>query len=165
MPILAAVLTAVTAATTALQVAAIASQPNPYAKGSYIRGPQIALMGEEGDEWVASNKLLRDKKTAGIIETLDQYQKGNRNALTDLAFAVPSPKILSHTTPGQMRTFAPSNTVINNYGTGEDGELLKEMRLLRKYLEDPRNRQATINRNILLEYEKLENSVKEMARL
>ena len=165
MPILAAVLTAVTAATTALQVAAIASQPNPYAKGSYIRGPQIALMGEEGDEWVASNKLLRDKKTAGIIETLDQYQKGNKNALTDLAFAVPSPKILSHTTPGQMRNFAPSNTTINNYTSNDSSELLKETRLLRKYLEDPRNRQATINRNILLEYEKLENSVKEMARL
>lgn len=165
MPILAAALTVVTAATTALQVAAIASQPNPYAKGSYIRGPQIALMGEEGDEWVASNKLLRDKKTAGIIETLDQYQKGNRNALTDLAFAVPSPKILSHTTPGQMRTFAPSNTTINNYTSNDSSELLKETRLLRKYLEDPRNRQATINRNILLEYEKLEKSVKEMARL
>jgi len=165
MPILAAVLTAVTAATTALQVAAIASQPNPYAKGSYIRGPQIALMGEEGDEWVASNKLLRDKKTAGIIETLDQYQKGNRNALTDLAFAVPSPKILSHTTPGQMRNFAPSNTTINNYTSNDSSELLKETRLLRKYLEDPRNRQAVINRNVLLRYEELENSVKDMARL
>lgn len=165
MPILAAALTVVTAATTALQVAAIASQPNPYAKGSYIRGPQIALMGEEGDEWVASNKLLRDKKTAGIIETLDQYQKGNRNALTDLAFAVPSPKILSHTTPGQMRNFAPSNTTINNYTSNDSSELLKEMRLLRKYLEDPRNRQAVINRNMLLRYEELENSVKNMARL
>lgn len=165
MPILAAALTVVTAATTALQVAAIASQPNPYAKGSYIRGPQIALMGEEGDEWVASNKLLRDKKTAGIIETLDQYQKGNSNALTDLAFAVPSPKILSHTTPGQMRTFAPSNTTNNYYQNPDNGELLKEIRMLRKYMEDPRNRQATINRNILLEYEKLEKSVKEMARL
>lgn len=165
MPILAAALTVVTAATTALQVAAIASQPNPYAKGSYIRGPQIALMGEEGDEWVASNKLLRDKKTAGIIETLDQYQKGNRNALTDLAFAVPSPKILSHTTPGRMRNFAPSNTTNNYYTNDEDPELLAEMRLLRKYLEDPRNRQAVINRNMLLRYEELENSVKDMARL
>ena len=43
--------------------------------------------------------------------------------------------------------------------------MLKEIRLVRKYLEDPRYRQATINRNILLEHERLENSVKEMARL
>lgn len=165
VPILAAVLTAVTAATTALQTATIAAQPNPYAKGSYIRGPQIALMGEEGDEWVASNMLLRNKETATVIEALDQYQKGNRNALAAIKFPTPEPKILSHGTPGQMRNFAPSNTTNNYYTNTEDSELLAEMRLLRKYLEDPRNRQAVINRNMLLRYEELENSVKDMARL
>ena len=165
VPVLAAVLTAITAATTALQTATIAAQPNPYAKGSYIRGPQIALMGEKGDEWVASNMLLRNRETAEVIEALDQYQKGNRKALEAIKFPTPEPKILSHGTPGQMRNFATSNTTNNYYTNAEDTELLAEMRLLRKYLEDPRNRQSVINRNILLQYEKLENAVKETAKL
>ncbi len=46
---------AISVATTAAQIAAIASQPNPYAKGGYIRGRQYAVMGEQGDEWVASS--------------------------------------------------------------------------------------------------------------
>lgn len=164
-PIVAGVLTGILAAMNALQIAAIASQPNPYAKGSYIRGPQIALMGEEGDEWVASNRLLRDKRTAGIIEALDQYQKGNRAALAGIKFNAPDTKIMSHAGTDAERIFAPSNTTNNYYQNSDNGELLKEIRMLRKYMEDPRNRQATINRNILLEYERLENSVKEMARL
>lgn len=164
-PIVAAILTAIAGATNAIQVAAIASQPNPYAKGSYIRGPQIALMGEEGDEWVASNKLLRDRKTAAIIAALDDYQRGNALALKSIRLNAPEPRILSHGTQGKTANFAPSNTTYNYYQNTESQELLNEIRLVRKYLEDPRNRQATINRNILLEYERLENSVKEMARL
>ena len=149
MPILAAVLTAITAATTALQIAAIASQPNPYAKGSYIRGPQLALMGEEGDEWVASNKQLRDKRTASIIEALDQYQKGNRNAL-----------------PQYGRTFAPSNQTTNNYyQNSDDSELLKELRQMNEYLRDPNNRRAYISRRIQLEFDEHEQEIRELARL
>ncbi len=164
-PIGGAILAAAMAVTTALQIAAIASQANPYAKGSYIRGPQLALMGEEGDEWVASNKLLRDKRTAGIIDALDQYQKGNRSALAGISFIAPDPKIMSHNNPYNGHTFAPSNQITNNYYPTDNSELLKEIRQLNRFLEDPRNRQATINRNIMLEYERLENSVKEMARL
>lgn len=164
-PIGGAILAAAMAVTTALQIAAIASQANPYAKGSYIRGPQLALMGEEGDEWVASNKLLRDKRTAGIIDALDQYQKGNRSALAGISFIAPDPKIMSHNNPYNGHTFAPSNQITNNYYPTDNSELLKEIRQMNRFLEDPRNRQATINRNILLEYERLENSVKEMARL
>lgn len=164
-PIGGAILAAAMAVTTALQIAAIASQANPYAKGSYIRGPQLALMGEEGDEWVASNKLLRDKRTAGIIDALDQYQKGNRSALAGISFIAPDPKIMSHNNPYNGHTFAPSNQITNNYYPTDNSELLKEIRQMNRFLEDPRNRQATINRNIMLEYERLENSVKEMARL
>ncbi|MCR4858235.1 MAG: hypothetical protein K5890_08590, partial [Bacteroidales bacterium] len=299
-PIGGAILAALMAVTTAFQIAAIASQVNPYAKGSYIRGKQIALMGEEGDEWVASNKLLRDKKTAGIIESLDQYQKGNRNAIddisvvskddrnsenrtdsaditiaakdglksdngeavtdisitipeepksgnvetpsditvatkdshrsdngedvtdisitipeepksgnvetpsditiatkdgrqsdngeavTDIIFAAPSdhqsgiskvlsgitfdtpdPKIMSQTFRQNKHTFASSNqTTTNNYYQNADvSELLNEIRMLRKYMEDPNNRRAYISRRIQLEFEENEKELKEMARL
>ena len=80
---------ALSAATTAVQIAAIASQPNPYYKGGYIHGRQYAVMGEQGDEWVASNKLLKDRETAAVIAALDDYQRGNRNALAGITFAAP----------------------------------------------------------------------------
>lgn len=54
---------AAVSAESALQIAAIASQPVPYAKGGYTREPKI-LVGERGQEWVASNRLLRDPATA-----------------------------------------------------------------------------------------------------
>jgi hypothetical protein len=157
---------AITAAMSAMQIAAIASQPNPYAKGSYIRGKQIALMGEEGDEWVASNKLLRDKKTAGIIEALDQYQKGDRNALAGITFAGPDPKIMSQAVSGNGRTFAPSNQTTNNYYQNPDNsELLKEIRKMNDFLRDPNNRRAYISRKIQLEFDEQEEEIRSMARL
>jgi tubulin-specific chaperone A len=164
-PIGGAILAAIQAVITAAQIAAIASQPNPYAKGSYIRGPQLALMGEEGDEWVASNKLLRDKKTAGIIEALDQYQKGNRNALRGITFNAPDPKIMSQAVSGNGSTFAPSNQVTNNYYPSDNGELLKELRQMNEFLKDPNNRRAYISRKIQLEFDEQEENIRSMARL
>lgn len=157
---------ALSTAQTAAQTAMIAAQVNPYAKGSYIRGPQLALMGEEGDEWVASNKLLRDKRTASIIEALDQYQKGNRSALAGITFAAPDPKSLSQAARANGGTFAPSNQTTNNYYQNTDNpELLYEIRMLRKYMEDPNNRRAYISRRMQLDYETNENELKELARL
>lgn len=166
VPILAAALTAVAAAVNAAQIAAIASQPNPYAKGGYIRGRQYAVMGEQGDEWVASNRLLRDKETAAVIAALDDYQRGNRNALAGISFAAPDPKIMSQAVSGNGRTFAPSNqTTTNNYYQNDNGELLKELRQLNEYLRDPNNRRAYISRKIQLEFDEQEQEVRELARL
>ena len=157
---------ALSTAQTAAQTAMIAAQVNPYAKGSYVRGPQLALMGEEGDEWVASNKLLRDKRTASIIEALDQYQKGNRSALAGITFAAPDPKSLSQAARANGGTFAPSNQTTNNYYQNTDNpELLYEIRMLRKYMEDPNNRRAYISRRMQLDFETNENELKELARL
>lgn len=152
-------------ATTAAQIAAIASQPNPYAKGGYIRGRQYAVMGEQGDEWVASNRLLRDRETADIIAALDDYQRGDRLALRGISFAAPDPKIMSQAVSGNGRTFAPSNQTTNNYYQNDNGELLKELRQLNEYLRDPNNRRAYISRKIQLEFDEQEREVRELARL
>ena len=166
IPILAAALTAVAAAVNIAQVAAIASQPNPYAKGGYIRGRQYAVMGEQGDEWVASNRLLRDRETADIIAALDEYQRGDRLALRGISFAAPDPKIMSQAVSENGRTFAPSNqTTTNNYYQNDNGELLKELRQLNEYLRDPNNRRAYISREIQLEFDEQEREVRELARL
>ncbi len=164
-PIVAAVLTAVAATTNALQIAAIASQPNPYYKGGYIRGRQYAVMGEQGDEWVASNKLLKDSETAAVIAALDEYQRGNRKALAGITFAAPDPKIMSQAVSGNGRTFAPSNQVTNNYYPADNSELLKEMKQMNDFLRDPMNRRAYISSKIQLEFEEQEREVREMARL
>lgn len=156
---------AMSAATTALQIAAIASQPNPYYKGGYIRGRQYAVMGEQGDEWVASNKLLKDRETAAVIAALDDYQRGNRKALAGITFAAPDPKIMSQAVPQNGRTFAPSNQITNNYYPTDNGELLKELRQMNDFLRDPNNRRAYISRKIQLEFDEQEREVREMARL
>lgn len=165
-PIVAAVLTAVAAATNAVQIAAIATQPNPYAKGGYIRGRQYAVMGEQGDEWVASNKLLKDRETASVIAALDDYQKGNALALRGISFAAPDPKIMSQAVSGNGRTFAPSNQTTNNYyQSPNNSELLKEIRKMNDFLRDPNNRRAYISRNIQLEFDEQEEEIRSMARL
>ncbi len=156
---------AMSAATTALQIAAIASQPNPYYKGGYIHGRQYAVMGEQGDEWVASNKLLKDRETAAVIAALDEYQRGNRSALAGITFAAPDPKIMSQAVSGNGSTFAPSNQVTNNYYPSDNGELLKELRQMNEYLKDPNNRRAYISRKIQLEFDEQEREVRELARL
>ena len=156
---------AMSAATTALQIAAIATQPNPYYKGGYIHGRQYAVMGEQGDEWVASNKLLKDRETAAVIAALDDYQRGNRNALAGITFAAPDPKIMSQAVSGNGRTFAPSNQVTNNYYPADNSELLKEMKQMNDFLRDPMNRRAYISSKIQLEFEEQEREVREMARL
>lgn len=165
-PIVGAILAAAMAVTTALQIAAIASQPNPYYKGGYIHGRQYAVMGEQGDEWVASNKLLKDRETASVIAALDDYQRGNRNALAGITFAAPDPKIMSQAVSGNGRTFAPSNQTTNNYYQNPDNsELLKEIRKMNDFLRDPNNRRAYISRNIQLEFDEQEEEIRSMARL
>lgn len=165
-PIVGAVLAAVQAAITAAQIAAIASQPNPYVKGGYIRGRQYAVMGEQGDEWVASNRLLRDRETADIIAALDEYQRGDHKALAGISIPQPDLKNVSQAVRAGSGTFAPSNqTTTNNYYQNDNGELLKELRQMNEYLRDPNNRRAYISRKIQLEFDEQEREVRELARL
>ena len=156
---------AIAAAIQATQLAVIASQPNPYYKGGYIRGRQYAVMGEQGDEWVASNRLLRDRETADIIAALDEYQRGDRKALAGISIPPPNLKSVSQAISENGRTFAPSNQVTNNYYPSDNGELLKEIRQMNDYLRDPNNRRAIISRKIQLEFDEQEREIRELARL
>lgn len=166
-PIAGAIAAALSAVTTAAQITVMASQPNPYAKGGYIRKEQIALMGEEGEEWVASNKLLKDKKTAPVIAALQAYQSGNSRALEALSLSQPDWNGLSQSAKNISTTFAGSNApVVNNYNSSTDNsEVLKELKQMNAYLKDPKNRQAYISRRVQLEYDQQENELKAMARL
>ena len=157
---------AVAAAIQAVQIAAIASQPNPYAHGGYIKGKQYAVMGEQGPEWVASNRLLSDRETADIIAALDEYQKGDTRALERISFPEPDLKTVSQSVRRTGGNFAPSNQITNIYNqdTGND-EMLQELKKLNGYMSDPMNRRSYISREIQLEFEAQEREVREMARL
>lgn len=156
-----------TTAETAAQVALIASQVNPYAKGGYIRKKQIALVGEEGQEWVASNSLLEDKETAPVIAALDDYQRGNRNAMRLMAPTQPAWKNLSQSASQISSTFASNRTPVvhHHYQTAGGDELLKEVKQMNQFLADPKNRQAYISYKIQTEAQKNRDFIKQAAKL
>lgn len=163
---------ALSTAQTAVQTAMISSQVNPYARGGYIDREQLALMGEEGQEWVASNRLLTDKKTAPVISALERYQRGDIRALDMLRVPEPSWEKLSQSSRKLSRTFAPSAPVNNYYytnsnntTTSDNSELLAVMKRMDAYLRDPKNRQAVISRKMQLEFDRMETEIKQLARL
>ncbi|MBR4536211.1 MAG: phage tail tape measure protein [Bacteroidales bacterium] len=163
---------ALSTAQTAVQTAMISSQVNPYARGGYIDREQLALMGEEGQEWVASNRLLTDKKTAPVISALESYQRGDIRALDMLRVPEPSWEKLSQSSRKLSRTFAPSAPVNNYYytnsnntTTSDNSELLAVMKRMDAYLRDPKNRQAVISRKMQLEFDRMETEIKQLARL
>lgn len=144
---------ALSLAVTGAQISTIASQVNPYARGGFINQKQIALMGEEGREWIASNTLLTDKKTAPIIAALEEYQRGNKNAL-QLFAPKPNWNYLSQSANRISSNFASEKTqVVNNYYTSEkeNSELLSEIKRMNQFLSDPKNRQAYISYKIQTE--------------
>lgn len=163
---------ALSTAQTAVQTAMISSQVNPYARGGYIDREQLALMGEEGQEWVASNRLLTDKKTAPVISALERYQRGDIRALDMLRVPEPSWEKLSQSSQKLSRTFALSTPVNNYYYTNsnnttisDNSELLAVMKRMDAYLRDPKNRQAVISRKMQLEFDRMETEIKQLARL
>lgn len=165
-PIAGAIAAVITAATTAAQIGVMASQVNPYARGGYIKGAQLALMGEAGDEWVASNKLLTDHKTAPVIAALENYQKGNRMALEALTITKPNVDGLNLSSKRIALSSSKMATSVALPATkNEDSDVLTELKKMNEYLKDPKNRQAYISRRVQLNYTKQESELKEMARL
>lgn len=163
---------ALSLATTGVQVAAIASEPEPYAKGGYIEQQKHILAGENGREWIASHRLLQDPQTAPVIEALEQYQQGNRSAWKALDFAQPDGAALSQAAGTISRNFAADNTLpsaTDSHTTATDSEtlskMLEQLTALTSYMSDPKNRQAVISREMQLEFEQQENFLRKAAAL
>jgi len=149
-----AVLTTIQGAETAIQMALVANQVNPYYKGGYVRGQQLMLAGERGDEWVASNKLLRDKKTAPIIAAMEDYQRGKTREFRINKGGV-----------NEQKAKEAAQNISMAYSQESNKEMLYEIRMLRKYLEDPRNRRTTIDRRLMLQFEESERQLKNKANI
>lgn len=137
--------TAVVGAATAAQIAAIAAEPEPYAKGGYVRDKKI-MVGEAGSEWIASHRLLSDPATAPIISALDNYQRNPMMASVNMS-AVRNAE--------QHR--------IDNQGLST--AMLAELRQLSAYLSDPENRRAVISRRVQEDFERNENFLRSQAKM
>jgi len=161
---------ALSIATTGAQIAAIQSQPEPYAKGGWIKKRKLIEAGERGPEWIASNTLVRDKKTRPVIEEMENYQRGLPSIFDQKSISIPNQNIISQAAGTISRNFASSSfgTVNNYYTTSSDkgiNEMIEEIKQLRKYMEDPQNRQATINRRLLKNFDKNEEFLRNIARI
>ena len=165
---------ALSLAATGVQVAAIASQPEPYAKGGYIEREKNIVAGERGREWIASNEIVENPETKPVIEALEEYRKGNKAPLRELEMAVPDSRSVSQAATAISRTFAPERTEravnSNHYHTaqaddGTMGRMLEELTALRQYMSDPKNRQAVISRELQLEFEQQESFLRRAASL
>ncbi len=152
-------MSALLAAEMATQIAAIASQPEPRAKGGYVESERLYRVGEQGREWIASNSLLTDPTTAPMIQALEAYQRGNRRALQmdqlNMPVVMQAARELGRRSTGSSDRFTASK--------GDD--MLKVMKDLAKYLEDPKNRQAYISRQTQTDFDKNEDFLRNRASL
>ena len=157
----------------ATQIAAIANQPEPRAKGGYMDDETIYRVGEAGREWVASNRLLTDPTTAPIIKQLEAYQRGNSQALSNIPMAMLDMPAASaaaqrigraHSFPMQVPS-TPGTTAPAAETSDDNRELVKIMRDLCGYMKDPRNRQAVLSRQKLEDFEDNEQFLRNRALL
>ena len=167
-------MSAALAAEMATQIAAITKQPEPYAKGGYVPRRTVYQAGEAGPEWVASNTLLSDPATAPIIQTLEDYQRGNRHALADIPMAqLDMPAAISASEQiGRNRVVMQPQSAAAVWehptaaAVGNDSrEMVNLMRELVTYEKDPRNRQAVISRRTMDDFNNNENFLRNRARL
>ena len=165
---------ALSLAATGAQVAAIQSQPEPYAKGGYIDKETRIIAGEAGSEWIASHSLLSNPETAPVIDALQRYQQGDHSALQKLEMAVPDSVTLSQAATQISGNFAadkPQKPTINNYTVQPAADnatmerMLEQLTALSGYLRDPQNRQAVISRELQVEFENQENFLRKAASL
>lgn len=163
-PYIAGILTAISAAATAVEIATIASEPEPYETGGYINNEKIIKIGEKGKkEWVASNTLVRNPAIAPIIQALDDFQKGKPQSFNALQFATPSLSLPDYDNYfSKNASYSASPNYSNN---ANDDLLLREVIQMNKYMKDPKNRQAVISRKIQTKFDVNESQLKNISIL
>ena len=176
-PIAAGLVSALIIGMTAAQVAAISSQPEPYQFGGFTgkKKKRLIQVNEDGEEWIASNKLLKDEETSPLIQVLEKYQRGNKAPLRDLMFtppAVPDTQNMSQAASAISRSFTTtsSQTINNNYVTTElnptnNEDMLAVIEKLYSLLDNPKAIPAIISREIQTRFDNDEQYLKQKARI
>ena len=168
------ILTAIAAATGAAQLSTIIANPLPeYAQGGMTDGARVYIAGEAGREWIAPNNMLNDPITGPIIQQLELVRSGIlspeqlRPILPDFSTMTSIPMYATGGLTG------PVQNTTNFYQTStEDTRLLEtvqglrdEIRIMNTYLSDPRNRQAYISNDVLIQNEKEMNLLNYLKQL
>lgn len=146
-----AAMAALQTAASAVQIGALMAEPAPYARGGYAN-EKTYMVGESGPEWVASNRLLQDKSTAPIIAALEDYQRGNGNALRSLGMSQPA--------WGDVSMAGAEMGVRRSGGNVSSTEALNEILYLLKH----GGVSAVISRREMERFEKNENFLRNAAR-
>lgn len=146
-----AAMAALQTAASAVQIGALMAEPAPYARGGYAN-EKTYMVGESGPEWVASNRLLKDKSTAPIIAALEDYQRGNGNALRSLGMSQPA--------WGDVSMAGAEMGVRRSGGNVSSTEALNEILYLLKH----GGVSAVISRREMERFEKNENFLRNAAR-
>ena len=88
-PIAGAIAAGIVGATGAVQLATAYGEMQKvkgYASGGYTNGDRIYRAGEEGQEWIAPNRMLTDPFTGPVIQSLEQL-RNRRSYVNPLAIA------------------------------------------------------------------------------
>lgn len=155
----------------AAQVAVIASNPLPeFATGGLTEGAKMYIAGEAGQEWISPNWMLKDKKTGPIIQQLEMVRSGVL-APEQMFPVIPDFQTMTtvpmfseggYTGGGQTYTTSETNTALSFTGLANIEE---DIRYLREYLSDPRNRQAIISYDLLRQHDEEMNMINRMKTL
>lgn len=157
----------------AIQLAAILTSPVPaYKDGGFTDGDKIYRAGEKGKEYIAPAEQVNDPITGPIIRQLNDARLGKISK-----YEIAQPVMPAFASMQEAAKSANTvHTIIVNGNTGSSAddsklsdlhetvkELVAEYKQLNTYLSDPKNRQASINRDLLTKFDKEEKDLKDLA--
>lgn len=134
-------------ATGALQIAAIQKAVPAYKDGGEVTKDSLIRAGEAGREVILSNKTLTNPTTGPISEWLFQKQKGMNPVFPGGAVVSPTTSIGSAASASGVGQIQPIQNNVTAVVPGMDA-LAAEMREIKQFLSDPKNRQAYISTDL-----------------
>ena len=164
-------------AATAAEIAVISSQPEPYKLGGFTgkKKNRMIQVNEDGEEWIASNKLLQNKETAPLIQALEKFQTGDKTPLRELVYqtSIPNGELLSQAASTINHNFTTTKTetviekhyVTSNAQTQNNDDMIASVNKLNKFLDENKVLEATLNRELLLRFTKNEDMLKKLSKI
>lgn len=133
----------------AVQLATVLSTPvQAYAEGGEVTKDSLIRAGEAGREVILSNKTLTNSTTGPISEWLFQKQKGMNPVFPSGSIVSPQTSARSTSFGGAQGKGSATQTNVTAVVPGMDA-LAAEMREIKQFLSDPKNRQAYISNDML----------------
>ena len=147
----------------AAQIGVIAANPpKKYAKGGFTKGEETYIAGEDGNtEYIAPGWQVNDPTLGPIIQDLDRIRTGKNpnHLLNSNVSAIPSSRavdVASRMGAGDSYSSSSTQSTVNHYSQSSSDntnqQMLNEIRIMNRYLSDPKNRRATINHDLQIQH-------------